>query len=69
MRVKFTLTKNFGVQTRTEYAWTMKEIKAMAQEIWKMSILYPKNLSSHEISKKYNKQWGVLQKKLFLKIS
>ena len=30
------LLKNFGVKT------TMGEIKAMAQEIWKMSILYPK---------------------------
>ena len=36
MRAKLTLTKNFGVKT------TMDEIKAMAQEIWKMSILHPK---------------------------
>ena len=35
MREKLTLTKNFGVET------TMEEIKAMAQEIRKMSILYP----------------------------
>ena len=27
-----------------------------------------KILSSHKISKKYNELWGVLQKKLFLKI-
>ena len=37
MRAKLTLTKNFGVKTK------MEEIKAVAQEIWKMSILYPKN--------------------------
>ena len=36
MRVKRTLTKNFGVKT------TMEEIKAMAQEIWKITILYPR---------------------------
>ena len=41
---KLTLTKNFDVKT------TMKEIKAMAQEICKMSIFYPKtskNLYHH----------------------
>ena len=61
MRVKRTLTKNFDVKT------TMEEIKAMAQEIWKMSTLYPKTskkILSHKISKKYNEQWGVLQKEL-----
>ena len=36
MRPKLTFTKNFGMKT------TMEEIKAMAQEIWKVSILYPK---------------------------
>ena len=36
MRGKLTLTKNFGVKT------TMEEIESMAQEIWKMSILYSK---------------------------
>ena len=41
MRGKLTLTKNFGVKT------TIEEIKAMAQEISKMSILYP------ETSKKF----------------
>ena len=66
MRVKLTLTKNFGVKT------TMEEIKAMAEEIWKMSILYPKTskkLYHHIKFRKYNEKWGVLQKKLFLKIS
>ena len=65
MRVKRTLTKNFGVKT------TMEEIKAMAQEIWKMSIMYPKTSkkSYHLINfrRKYNEQRGVLEKKLFLK--
>ena len=41
MRGKLALTKNFGVKT------TIEEIKAMAQEISKMSILYP------ETSKKF----------------
>ena len=36
MRGKLTLTKNFGAKA------TIEEIKAMAQEIWNMSILYPK---------------------------
>ena len=36
MRGKLTLTKNFGAKANIE------EIKAMAQEIWNMSILYPK---------------------------
>ena len=36
MRGKLTLTKNFGAKA------TIEEIKAMVQEIWNMSILYPK---------------------------
>ena len=36
MRAKLIFTKNFGVKT------TMEEIKAMAQEIWKTSILHPR---------------------------
>ena len=66
MPAKRTLTKNFGVKTM------MEEIKAMAQKIWKMSTLYPKTskrILSHKILKKYNEQWGILQKELFLKIS
>ena len=36
MSEKLTLPKNFVVKT------TIEEIKGMAQETWKMSVLYPK---------------------------
>ena len=49
MRAKVVLTKSFGAKTSTEYPQTpdscsrvREENKAMAQEIWKISILYPK---------------------------
>ena len=55
MRTKVTVYEsyNFGMKTSTEYPWNtdsnrvMKENKAMTQEIWKTSVLYPKS-------------WGVL---------
>ena len=43
-----TLTKDFGTKTSTEQSWNtdsnrvVKENKTMTQEIWKISILYPK---------------------------
>ena len=47
----------------------MKEIKAMAPEIWKMSIWYPKTSRkfSQKISQKYKEQWGVFYRKAVLK--
>ena len=50
MRIKVTLTKNFGMKTSTEQSWNtdsnsvIKQSKAVTQEIWKMSILYSKTL-------------------------
>ena len=67
MRAKLTLTKNFGVKT------TMDEIKAMAQEIWKMSILYPKTSEKFYHPIKFRKSIMnsevFYKKKLSLKIS
>ena len=67
MRTKLTLAKNFGVKT------TMEEIKAMAQKIWKMSILYPKtskNLYHHiKFEKDIMNSEVFYKNKLFLKIS
>ena len=40
----------------------MKNVDFVPKDVLKI-------LSSRKISKKYNEQWGVVQKKLFLKIS
>ena len=67
MRTKLALAKNFGVKT------IMEEIKAMAQKIWKMSILYPKTSKKFYHHIKFQKDimnCEVFYKnKLFLKIS
>ena len=60
MREKLTLTKNFGVET------TMEEIKAMAQEIRKMSILYPMTSKTFYHRIKFRK--SIMNSEVFYKL-
>ena len=62
---KLTLTKNFGVKTSTEYSWTMEKIKAIAQEIRKMSILYPK--TSKKLYHHIRFQESIMKNEVFYK--
>ena len=75
MRAKVILTKTSSINTSTK-PWTpdsntrvMKENKAMAQVIWKISILYPKTSKKFyhyiQVSEKYNEQ-KVFNKKTVL---
>ena len=61
MRAKLTLTKNSGVKT------TMEEIKAMAQEILKMSILYRKTSKKSYHHIKFRK--SIMNREVFYKKS
>ena len=48
----------------------MEGIKVIAQKYEKVNFVHKdllKNLSSHNVSKKFNEQWGVLQKKAVFK--
>ena len=60
MREKLTLTKNFGVET------TMEEIKAMAQEIRKMSILNPMTSKTFYHRIKFRK--SIMNSEVFYKL-
>ena len=61
MRAKLTLTKIFGVKT------TMEEMKAIAQEILKMSILYPKTSKKFYHHIKFRK--SIMNSEVFYKKS
>ena len=67
MRTKLTLAKSLVVKKSKE------EIKAMAQKIWKMSILYPKTSKKFYHHIKFQKDITnsevFYKNKLFLKIS
>ena len=78
-RAKVILAKHFGINTSTKQPWTpdsntriMKQIKAMAQKIWKISIFYPKSSKEFHHQIKFRKNIMSRRcslKKLFLKIS
>ena len=70
MCVKVTLTKIFVVKTSTEEPLDHGGNQCNGTRNMKKVNFLPKNvqniLSSHKITEKYNEQWGVLQRKLFL---
>ena len=66
MHAKLTLSKNLvwnnHERNQSNGSRNMKNVNFVPKDVQKIH-------SSHKISKKYIEQWGVLQKKLFLKIS